>query len=335
MAEQDYPCKISVVLPVYNVKNYLERCVKSVQGQSYKNLEIILVDDGSTDGGGLLCDDYAAQDERVKVIHQVNQGLSEARNTGIRHATGDYIVFVDSDDEWLLADGLETLMRESRGQADLVVFKAVDIWPNAQRLPMADYDVEHISQLPDAQAVFAYLIRSQRFRAGVWQLLIRTSVLKDNSIFFPKGLISEDVYWDMHLWQHLQTVTVVNLDFYGYYHRAASLSTTPSIRVDRSYDKIFSDWKQQCLQDCVNAPAIRVYLANLWVSRGYNYHRLKAEDKPEALAILKRHADLLDHAATAKSRLTARLVGLIGVAATTTVLGAYWRFRSWYNNHAV
>ena len=91
--------KVSVVIPVYNVRLYLERCVQSVLRQTYKDLEIILVDDGSKDDSGKLCDQLALSDQRIRVIHQENQGLSGARNTGIRQATGEYIIFLDSDDE--------------------------------------------------------------------------------------------------------------------------------------------------------------------------------------------------------------------------------------------
>lgn len=89
---------ISVIVPVYNVKNYLKQCVQSIVGQTYKNLEIILIDDGSTDGSGELCDILKKTDERIKVIHEENSGLSEARNTGLNAARGKYIGFVDSDD---------------------------------------------------------------------------------------------------------------------------------------------------------------------------------------------------------------------------------------------
>ena len=93
--------KVSVVIPVYNVKPYLERCVQSVLRQTFKDLEIIMVDDGSTDGSGELAESLKDWSPCIRVVHQENQGLSGARNTGIRHATGEYVVFLDSDDEWL------------------------------------------------------------------------------------------------------------------------------------------------------------------------------------------------------------------------------------------
>ena len=92
--------KISVIVPVYNVENHLEKCVRSIQAQTYDNLEIILVDDGSPDQCGLMCDAFAAEDNRIRVIHKENGGLSSARNAGIDASTGEYLAFVDSDD-WI------------------------------------------------------------------------------------------------------------------------------------------------------------------------------------------------------------------------------------------
>ena len=89
---------ISVIVPIYNVEEYLNECVDSILNQTYKNLEIILVDDGSTDKSGIICDDYAKIDSRIKVIHKKNGGLSDARNVGIDRALGEFIIFIDSDD---------------------------------------------------------------------------------------------------------------------------------------------------------------------------------------------------------------------------------------------
>ena len=95
--------KISIIVPIYNIENYVDKCVASMVGQTYKNLEIILVDDGSTDNSGALCDKWAKLDERIIVLHKENEGLSDARNSGLEIATGKYIGFIDGDD-WLAAD---------------------------------------------------------------------------------------------------------------------------------------------------------------------------------------------------------------------------------------
>lgn len=320
--------KVSVVIPVYNVKPYLERCVNSVLRQTYKDLEIILVDDGSTDGSGELCDDMATRDQRICVIHQENQGLSGARNTGIQQATGEYVIFLDSDDEWLLGNGIETLIKKSDKDTDLIVFKIVDIWKCDSRVYNTDYDLEAISCLHNAQAVFSHLIQTQMFRMSACSLLLRRRLLVDSNIFFPIGYISEDLQWSLRLWQHVNIVVFTNLNFYGYNHRAQSLSSTASIQTYNSYDKMFLFWKEQCDNNCTNAPEIRIYLANLWVSRGYAYYKLKKTDKPAALAILERHSDLLVYAATPKALRIQLMVKRIGVKHTLFVLGIYWRLRS-------
>ena len=101
---------VSIIVPVYNVKPYLNRCVDSLLGQSYQNMELLLVDDGSTDGSEALCDEYAAQDVRVRVLHKKNGGLSDARNAGVDAAKGEYLSFVDGDD-WVSPYYIENLYR--------------------------------------------------------------------------------------------------------------------------------------------------------------------------------------------------------------------------------
>ena len=319
---------ISVVVPVYNVAPYLERCVQSVLRQTYKNLEVILIDDGSTDGCGELCDKLSLTDTRIHVVHQKNQGLSGARNTGIRQATGEYIAFIDSDDEWLFDDGLEKLLNTTSNNKDLIIFKGVNIWKDGHQTPFGDYDLAHISHLPDAQTVFSHLVEAQLFQMSACFMLVRRKILTDNGLYFPVGLISEDVQWSLILWQYVHSVCVTNLEFYGYCHRENSISTSISIRVDESYDKIFTYWKKQCDKGCINAVAIRIYLCDLWVSRGYTYYKLKTEDKPVAYGILRRHFDLLRYAATPKSRRVAKMSKVLGIRPTLVVLGWYWQLRN-------
>jgi len=317
--------KVSVVIPVYNVKPYLERCVNSVLRQTYKDLEIILVDDGSTDGSGELCDDIATRDHRIRVIHQENQGLSGARNAGIHQANGVFIAFLDSDDEWLLPDGLEKLLQGEK--TDLIVFKRVDIWKKSSQCTVADYNTELIVQLPDIQTVFSHLVSSQQLQISACFQLVRRQIILNHDLFFPHGMISEDVFWSLQLWQHLKSVRFTNLNLYGYHHREESITTTVSIRVYYSYDQIFSYWKTQCDAGCINANAIRAYLANMWVSLGYDYSKLANTEKPEALAILSKYSVLLDNGQSSKSKQTKSMVHFLGVKPTVFILGKYWQIR--------
>lgn len=317
--------KLSVIIPVYKVEPYLERCVNSVLRQTFQDMEIIMVDDGSPDNSGALADKLATRDSRVHVIHQENQGLSGARNTGLRAATGDYVVFLDSDDEWLLVDGIESLMKHDG--ADLIIFKAVHIW-KTRRDVLPNYDVTTISNLPDTQAIFKYLVLTQQFQVSACKLLVRRKLLIDDNLFFQLGMINEDIPWSFRLWQLARKVAFTNLDLYGCYHRAGSITQTTSIRYYESNDKTFSYWKEQCAMGCVNAEAIGAYLANLWVSGGYQYCSIARRDRKKALQVMKKHKDLLDFGKNSKTRYTKRLVKLFGVRSAMLVLGNYRRLKT-------
>lgn len=120
---------VSVIIPVYNAQKYLDQCIRSVLDQTFTDFEIILVDDGSTDDSGEICDRYGRQDSRVKVFHKPNGGSSSARNIALSEARGSYIIFLDSDDYWYVDDSLETLLNVAlRENADIVrgEYKAVD-----------------------------------------------------------------------------------------------------------------------------------------------------------------------------------------------------------------
>lgn len=129
--------KISIIIPVYNVEKYLPECFHSVRNQTYKNVEIILVDDGSTDNSGRMCDEYAKNRDNIKVIHQENQGLSGARNSGVRFSTGDYICFVDSDDV-VTSDYAEVLLNTLADDTDIAItqmMKFYDVIPYEEHVP--------------------------------------------------------------------------------------------------------------------------------------------------------------------------------------------------------
>lgn len=118
---------ISVIVPVYNTEKYLRKCLDSICGQTYRSLEILCVNDGSTDGSAAILEEYAAKDNRIKVIIQANGGLSAARNTGLEHATGEWIMGVDSDD-YIDCDTIEKVLNEDSLKADVIVFGYQSFW---------------------------------------------------------------------------------------------------------------------------------------------------------------------------------------------------------------
>ena len=220
---------ISVVLPVYNVEKYLNKSVESVCGQTYSNLEIILVDDGSTDHSGILCDEYAKKDSRISVIHEENSGLSVARNTGIEKALGDYIAFVDSDD-WIAPEMIASLYeRICADQADLAIcgYKTADEEDN-----MLDQCVVENMVLEKMQALRLLTLNDEKGAAFgiVCNKLYKKELFTE--IRFPRGKLHEDAFV-MHRIVDLCSIVSVIGDYYYYYRQRNSSITKQEYSVKR------------------------------------------------------------------------------------------------------
>lgn len=215
---------ISVIIPIYNVRNYLRRCVDSVCNQEYRNLEIILVDDGSTDESGRLCDEYAEADTRIKVIHQKNAGLSAARNSGIDVAQGEYIVFVDSDD-WVhesYVSHLYELLQENDSDIAICSYYYVDR-DYAVLPPLATESVETIS---GDEAVYRCTdVRISEKYNVAWNKIYHRSLFK--TIRYPVGKINEDEFTSYKLYKLANKVTITDKCLYYYYQRSDSIMNKP------------------------------------------------------------------------------------------------------------
>lgn len=186
---------ISVIVPVYNVERWLDRCVTSIVGQTYKNLEIILIDDGSTDRSSEMCDAWSRLDDRIRVVHKANGGLSSARNAGLGIATGARIAFVDSDD-WIDFEMLSTMNRwmDEQSAVDVVMCGTVKSWESG-REQCIDGDLPQRVFTSD-QALYNFLHRRNRMASAVWNKLFDSALFKDSEgkivLLFPEGLNNED-----------------------------------------------------------------------------------------------------------------------------------------------
>ena len=237
---------ISVVLPIYNVEKVLRRCVDSVLNQTYRNLEVILVDDGSPDGCPAICDEYAANDSRVKVIHKQNAGLGYARNTGIENATGKYICFFDSDDYIEPTTLEECCALAKRENADLVCYGHVEETPDGRvlknRIPMPSKEIfvgEEIRQelMPMTLAHCAQTGKDWNLSLSAWCELFSLETIRNNNFRFvsEREIISEDIYSVLEYYNYCNTVAFIKKPFYHYIANPCSLSK--SYRADR-YEKL-------------------------------------------------------------------------------------------------
>ena len=220
------PNLISVIIPVYNVLPYLERCVNSVLNQTYSNLDIILVDDGSTDGSGHLCDFFAQKDKRISVFHQENKGLSAARNRGIEMALGSFLYFLDSDD-WIESDLLERMLNLSiQYNADISSCRSRNTCGGD--VPITNNGNEVIKELYLDDIIIG-LINQEVVRYEVWDKLWKKSLVSD--VRFVEGQVAEDVHFDRILFLKANKIVSTNAILHNYLiNRPGNTKTTFKIK---------------------------------------------------------------------------------------------------------
>lgn len=216
----DQSTLISVIVPVYNVEAYLPRCVDSILSQSYRNLEIILVDDGTRDASDRICDDYAARDPRVKVIHKENGGLSSARNAGIDIAQGEYLGFVDSDD-WIEPEMYEKLLSLAlKYDVKLVCGGRYDFSSrrNENSIGLCPKTEEVITGMELLGRTFTW----DGCDSAAWDKLYHRSLF--NEIRYPVGLVNEDVAIFYKLAELVDRAAMCDQPLYHYFHRPGSIT---------------------------------------------------------------------------------------------------------------
>ncbi len=213
--------KFSVIVPVYNVEKYLNECIDSIINQTYKNLELILVDDGSTDNSGVICDDYSAKDNRIKVVHKSNGGISSARNCGINNATGDYLIFVDSDDYWNDMDFLKTISAiiESK-HSDVVLFN----YKKSNLFSKKNIEIDNFS---DKNLQLRNLISNSLIESQAWTKVVKNELFKKYNLYFIEKIYSEDIDWTARIILYSNSFFYYNT--FQYVYRTNPNSVTKNI----------------------------------------------------------------------------------------------------------
>lgn len=224
----DEEVKVSVVVPIYKVEKYIHRCLDSIIAQTYTNLEIILVDDGSPDSCGAIADQYQARDDRVKAFHKENAGLSDARNYGMERVTGEYTMFVDSDD-WLEFQAVEKMLRQ------ILTFKA-DVVQSAFYYAHEEhllFDHRYYYKngdliILDNENLMRELVRNESVKNFAWGKLYKTELIRD--LPFKKGVLFEDVFWAHQVMHRVNTFLLLHDPLYNYYQREDSIVANYSVK---------------------------------------------------------------------------------------------------------
>ena len=210
--------RVSFILPIYNVEKYLAECVESILAQTYSDFEVLLVDDGSPDNCPQLCDEWAAKDCRIKALHKPNGGLSDARNYGLEHALGDYVIFVDSDDFWVGNDSLENLMAvvDAHPECDFISFNCLYYYPSTNTYKKWVPFDESLAMPVDKDTAMHSLVASGTLPMSACLKVISRKSLSDMRLSFIKGLYSEDIPWFIELLTRSSSFCFVNLYIYAY-----------------------------------------------------------------------------------------------------------------------
>lgn len=252
--------KVSIIVPVYNLASYIEECVESLRRQTYRNIEIILIDDGSADGSGDLCEKLALQDGRIRVIRQENRGVVAARNRGIDNAAGKYIAFVDGDD-WVDSDMIETLLEEI-GEADLVTAKVYrEISPNRwieeyDRFPEGLYSGERIYEIIKNMVYDSRSNYAQPFIPGMCNKLFLSSLVKKICKEMDMGITyEEDAVFTYKYLLQCCSIAVTHQGFYHYRYREGSAMHSVNANVLTNINKVYhaleADFKKHELKECL------------------------------------------------------------------------------------
>lgn len=271
---------ISVIVPIYNVEKYLPRCVESIQNQTYKNLEIILVDDGSPDNCPEMCDVYASQDTRIKVIHKENGGLGFARNSGLEIVSGEYVTFIDSDDliEQTHIENLYSAIKEA--EADVVIGSHTSVTPDGEKtphpimLPEGIYENENILNdivLPLIGPNADYPSDIQ-VNSSCCMNLYKTDIIRKNNMQFisEKYAVAEDLYFNIDYFFLCKKITAKNEMGYYYFENSQSISHKYSpLRFERTlnyYKTLNAQTERLGLSDKIEHRTERSFLMKIRVA---------------------------------------------------------------------
>lgn len=246
---------VSIIVPVYNVEKYLEACVRSVQAQTYRHFELLLVDDGSKDGSGALCDKLAAKDSRIRVIHKQNEGVSATRNRGIDESRGQFIVFVDSDDQ-IRPEMLRKMVRAiTHYHTDLALSGFERFRPGwSQEVRLSPHPLVIFESQKELISVYKQA-NTNMFGISIWAKMYRADIIRRHNIRFQTDIsYEEDCCFNIDYFHHIHSAAVLRECFYRYRQMEQSLS---------------KGYRKNTFKFLVNGYRRRIaYMKELGVSRG-------------------------------------------------------------------
>ena len=283
--------KVSIVMPVYNVENYIVSSIKSVLNQTYKNFELIIVIDGSKDNSEAIAREFEKADSRVKVYTKPNGGISDARNYGIDNAQGEYLIFLDSDDFWnydLALEEINKIINQNK-ELDLIIFGHTQFDDGEVNIKETVFPTLQIKS-GEFEADLDYLIEKKIYKAAAWDKVVKKSILVNNQIYFPINKIHEDAVFLSSLVLRLDNIYFSDKKIYNYrYNVNGSLLSASSKNVQKNINSykfiinyFYNEIRNNNFYSISYVISLQTYLAYL-------------KDKKGIFAMIKAYYEFLDY----------------------------------------
>lgn len=269
--------RFSIIVPIYKVEKYIHKCISTLIGQTYSDIEIILIDDGSPDRCPKICDEYAKLDNRIIVIHKQNGGLSDARNAGLEIATGDYVIFVDSDD-YINSDTCERLLKYAETNCDVLIGDAT--------VEGANIEMAHIQPTMKVYSGIEYLneaFHADKAPMAAWLNIYKRSFLVENGLRFKQGILHEDEQFTPRILLLATSVIVTGVNFYHYFIRENSITTKGDKRknatdlyntcceLEKIYESIEDNELRQKMLDSLSQKCLNMFQVGKLFQYGTQY----------------------------------------------------------------
>lgn len=321
--------KLSFILPIYNVEAYLPQCVDSILSQATDDCEIILVDDGSPDGCGKICDDYAAKYDIVKVIHKENGGLGDARNAGMEAASGEYIAFVDSDD-YIEAGTVEKLLEWICNEpADICFLELSKVFPDGKREPMGEELDRASIRGKSPESVLEFLAARPKFPGSACGKLYRRAFLEGQGLRFPDDRrLSEDLIFCLNGYQSAGSFDYLDFPFYCYRQsRCGSITNNITAKYYFDTSLFVTEVAQRFSKDRKPAGETAAFMLSFgayeFAILVWQAVLLQQEDREQARAFLKEYSWILRYGRTGKTKLVRLAVKVLGLDGAAKLLNWY------------
>ena len=323
---------VSYIVPVYKVEKYIRKCVESLRNQTYADYEIILVDDGSPDHCPEICDELAADDSRIRVIHKENGGLSDARNTGLLAASGEFVFFVDSDDFWRYDTALQELVNiaEEEKDLDFLGFNGSYYYHDSDMYKPWRPFPDEVLESSDKDMIIRSMIASGEFLMSACLKMIRREFLIEQNIRFKQGLLSEDIPWFIELLNKSRRIRFVNKNIYAYRQNVSSSITNNFSR--KNFDDLLGIIRHElnsipgyAFQESTKDALMSFMAYEFCILLSYIMN-LPEEIREEKRRELLEYEWLLQYTINPKVRLTGFIRRIVGIRNTERIL-------NWYQNH--